>query len=111
MLKKITRYEFDQIDCAFITACPRHREQFVPVLREYFGDTRIREFRDWDPEMDDASLFAYAYAKYHQARKDDPRVLERAQEDFELWFHRGKVPDYLCSYYRLAMSRYVEEVA
>lgn len=99
----ITRYEYDQLNPTYIQVCDRHRRTLLHTVRAYLYANLNNGFGDWDFSLDDKSLFLYAYAKYYLVPRHIPRTVILAQEDYELWLYRRKVPVYLCAYYLRAL--------
>lgn len=104
-MRAITLDEVRALDCAAIQASVQHRRDILGTIRGHFYRNRDNGFGDYDFNCSDEELFLYAYAKYSLAKRDDSQVIARVKREFDNWQFQYRVPDYICSYYRLALEQ------
>lgn len=96
----LTQAQVDALDCDTLSRDHALRRRIIPVLRAFFAGSKP----DFDPAMDDEDLMGYAKAKYH----DHPFRAEESREESKELFRRfdclHQVPDFVCSYFKVALT-------
>lgn len=88
------------LDCTKLTRSSVMGKKMIPRLRQYCAS----RFADFDRTISDENLFLFLYCKSIDAPMSSEFAIERVAREYEEWVNGSPAPNYLCSWFRTALS-------